>query len=141
MLSYMIGNSDWSPVYFHNSKLLRLENGDYITVPYDFDWSGVVSARYARPDPSLGTRNVRQRVFRGFCRPELTYEVATPVFKETREQIRALYEGFAALGYEQFDEDDAEDTLDYFEDFYEIVDDAGDFERQIVRNCRNTATG
>lgn len=141
MFGYMIANSDWSPVFFHNSVLLRTEAGDYLTVPYDFDWSGVVNARYAAPDPSLQIQNVRQRIYRGFCRPELQYETATALFKETRDRVRSLYEGFAALGYEQFDADDAEDTLEYFEDFWDVVDDPRQFERRIVRACRSMGTG
>ncbi len=137
MFNYLIGNSDWSPVFFHNSKLLRTEDGRYLTVPYDFDWSGVVNARYATPDPSLPIRNVRQRVYRGFCRPELQYEAAVAPFRAAREQIQAVYGELAAMGYEDFDEDDAEDALDYFEDFWEVVDDPGDFEDRIVERCRD----
>jgi hypothetical protein len=141
MFNYMIANSDWSPVYFHNSKLIRLEDGRHLTVPYDFDWSGIVNPRYATPDPKLNIRNVRQRVYRGFCRPELTYDTAVGVFRETREAIRDLYEGFAALGYADFDADDARDALRYLEDFYEVVDDPDEFEDEIVENCRSTETG
>ena len=141
LFGYMIANSDWSPVYFHNSRLLRTEAGDYLTVPYDFDWSGIVNTRYAVPDPSLSIRNVRQRVYRGFCRPELQYETATAVFKETRDQVRALYETFGARGLEHFDADDAEDALEYLADFYEVVDDPDRFQRRIVDACRSMETG
>lgn len=140
LFNYMIANSDWSPVFFHNSELIRTEDGRYLTVPYDFDWSGAVNARYAVPDPSLDIRNVRQRVYRGFCRPELTYE-AVGVFRDTREQVRALYEGFAGLGYEQFDADDAQAALEYYEEFYRVVDQAREFERRIVDRCRSMETG
>lgn len=141
LFGYMIANSDWSPVFFHNSKLLRTEDGRYLTVPYDFDWSGVVNARYAAPDPSLPIRNIRQRIYRGFCRPELQYESATEVFKATRDEIRSLYDGFGAQGFEQFDDGDAKDALDYFRDFYRVVDEPGRFQRQIVDACRSMETG
>ena len=52
VFNYMIGNLDWSPVYFHNVKLIRTEDGRFITVPYDFDFAGVVDARYATPPPA-----------------------------------------------------------------------------------------
>lgn len=141
LFNYMIANSDWSPVFFHNSVLIRTEDGRYLTVPYDFDWSGVVNARYAAPDPILEIRNVRQRVYRGFCRPELAHESAVGVFRDSRDQVRALYDEFAALGYEHFDADDAEDALEYFDDFYRVVDEPREFERRIVRNCRSMETG
>ena len=141
LFGYMIANSDWSAVFFHNSKLIRAEDGRYLTVPYDFDWSGAVNARYARPDPSLSIRSVRQRVFRGFCRPELQFESAVEVYDTTRQEIRDLYEGFSALGLEQFEEDDAEDALKYFDDFYKVVDDPEEFEDKIVDNCRSVDGG
>lgn len=141
LFNYMVANSDWSPVYFHNSKMIRTEEGLYMSVPYDFDWSGVVNARYATPDPSLNIRTVRDRTYRGFCRPELQYEPSVAVYRETRAEIRALYEGFAALGHPEFDADDAKDALRYYDDFYKVVDDERQFQRQIVRNCRNMGVG
>jgi hypothetical protein len=141
LFNYMIANSDWSPVFFHNSVLLRTEDGRYLTVPYDFDWSGAVNARYATPDPSLDIRNVRQRVYRGFCRPELAHGSAVGAFRDTRDQVRALYQGFATRGYEQFDADDAKDALEYLDDFYRVVDEPREFERGIVQRCRSMETG
>lgn len=141
MFNYMIANSDWSPVFFHNSKMIRSEDGRYLPVPYDFDWSGVVNARYAEPDPSLRIRNVRQRVYRGFCRPELQYEPVVAPFRDRRAEIEALYTDFAALGFEDFDEDDAKDALEYYEDFWEIIDDPEEFEDKILDECRDLGTG
>lgn len=137
MFNYMIANSDWSPVFFHNSKMIRAEDARYLSIPYDFDWAGVVNARYAEPDPSLSIRNVRQRLYRGFCRPELQYDPAVGVFGATRDEVRTLYEDFAALGYEDFDEDHAKDALKYYEDFYEVVEDPEEFADKIVRRCRD----
>lgn len=143
VFNYMIGNTDWSPVYFHNVELIRTEDARYLTVPYDFDFSGAVNARYATVDPSLQDRirRVTQRLFRGFCRDELTYPQAVQLFSEKRDEIRQLYFDVAALGYEQFGEKDAEDAWEYFDDFWRMVDDGQRFEREIVRNCRDMQTG
>lgn len=143
MFNYMIGNTDWSPVYFHNVKLIRTEDARFLTVPYDFDFAGIVNARYATVDPSLQNeiRRVTQRLYRGFCRPELTYEQAVAPFREKRAEIEALVMGFAAEGYEDFDEDDAEDMLEFFEDFWEVVEDPEEFEDEILDECRDLATG
>lgn len=143
MFNYMIGNTDWSPVYFHNVELIRTEDARYLTVPYDFDFSGAVNARYATVDPSLQDRirRVRQRLFRGFCRPELAFPDAVAKFDETRDRVRQLYYDFAARGYEQFDEDDAKDAWEYFEDFYRVVDEPDRFDREVIRDCRSLETG
>jgi hypothetical protein len=137
MFNYMIGNTDWSPVYFHNVKLIRTEDARYLTVPYDFDFAGTVNARYATVAPSLSIRRVTQRVYRGFCRDELTHEAAVARFAETRSEIEGLHQDFAARGFEQFDADDAKDALEFYEDFYKVVDDPEEFEDEVVSDCRN----
>ncbi len=141
MFNYMIANTDWSPVYFHNVKLIRTEDARFLTVPYDFDATGVVNPRYAVVDASIPIRRITQRIYRGFCRDELVHAAAVLRFQETREEIVALYQDFAALGFEQFDEDDAEKALKYFENFYKVVDDPEEFEDEIIDDCRSMVTG
>jgi hypothetical protein len=139
MFNYMIANTDWSAVFFHNVDLVRTEDGRYLSVPYDFDFAGAVNARYATVDPSLHNRirRVTQRLYRGFCRAELTYPAAVARFAEVRDQVTALYNDFAALGFENFDADDAKDALEFYEDFWEVVDDPEEFEDEILSACIN----
>lgn len=73
VFQYLIGNTDWSLVAAegeeeccHNGKLIDIGSTLYY-VPYDFDLSGLVNARYARPDPSLRMQRVTTRRYRGFC--------------------------------------------------------------------------
>jgi len=143
LFNYMIGNTDWSPVYFHNVKLIRTETAEFLTVPYDFDFSGMVSARYATVDPSLQNRirRVRNRLYRGFCRPELTYPTSVQIFADHRAELEAVFTEFAALGYEEYDEDDAEDSIEYLEDFCKVVGEQDEFEDEILENCRDLQTG
>jgi hypothetical protein len=138
MFNYMIGNTDWSPAFFHNVKLVRTEDARYLTVPYDFDFSGTVNARYASVDPSLQDqiRTVTRRLYRGFCRDELVYDQAVAPFRQHRAEIEQLYRDFTAYGFEQWDEDRAEDSLKYFEDFWKVVDNPKEFESKILRDCR-----
>ena len=143
LFNYMIGNTDWSPVYFHNVKLIRTESADFLTVPYDFDFSGIVNARYASVDPSLQDRirRVRNRLYRGFCRTELTYPGSVQTFSEHRAELEAVFTDFASLGHPWYDSDDAEDAIEYLEDFWEIVDEQDEFEDQILDHCRDLQTG
>lgn len=73
VFQYLIGNTDWSLVRYydddfccHNGKLFTVTARNYY-VPYDFDMSGLVSARYAKPQPKLRLRSVRVRRYRGYC--------------------------------------------------------------------------
>ena len=72
VFQYLIGNTDWSLVTAdlddtccHNGDIFEIGDRRYY-VPFDFDLSGLVNARYAKPDPSLGISRVTQRRYRGY---------------------------------------------------------------------------
>ena len=74
VFEYMISNYDWSmraapkgDECCHNGRLLAGALGGFVPVPYDFDFSGLVSAPYAGPPESVPISNVRQRNYRGYC--------------------------------------------------------------------------
>lgn len=133
---YMIGNTDWSGVQMHNVELLRRPEGTMVTVPYDFDMSGIVDARYARPDQSLPIRSVRDRYFRGICpedlnRPPEAYQAVYSAFQQNKERIYDLWRNQEGLS-----EDRLEDTLEYLDDFFEILDDPDQIQRRMLGSCR-----
>lgn len=73
VFQYLIGNTDWglvtaeySDTCCHNVKLLERDSQLFF-VPFDFDRSGLVNARYASPDPTLRIKRVTQRLYRGLC--------------------------------------------------------------------------
>lgn len=133
MFNYMIGNLDWSDVFFHNATVIRTEDGRHLTVPYDFDFSGVVNTRYATVPPQLRDRvtRVRNRLFRGFCRPELTQSAMSMAFNLKRDQIEQLYRTFPY--YEKPSQ--AEDALKYYDGFWSVIDNPGKFDDEILHNC------
>jgi hypothetical protein len=63
----MIGNTDFSIYALHNVRILAAEGARYAPIAYDFDFSGLVDAHYAVPDPRLGIKDVRTRLYRGGC--------------------------------------------------------------------------
>ena len=68
LFEYMIGNTDFSIVEQHNVRLVQTPAGRRFVVPYDFDYSGLADADYARPSKALSIVSVRDRLFRGPCR-------------------------------------------------------------------------
>ena len=128
----MVGNTYWSMVQFHNAEVVQNSQGVYVPIPYDFDWTGFVSARYARPDERLGTRKVRQRVYRGFCRSNLDLSRIYAQFKEIRSDLEALYTSQGGL-----DEDGAEDVVEYIDGFYEDIETMERADDCLVDDCRN----
>ncbi|MFC1660226.1 hypothetical protein ACFL3S_02010 [Gemmatimonadota bacterium] len=139
VFQYMMGNTDWSAVRMHNMELFIGSDGALSTVPFDFDFAGIVDARYASPDPSLPIRRVRQRLFRGFCpddagRSPEEYEPIYELFRLKKDEIYEMWRSQEGLG-----EDELKDSLEYFDDFYEILDDPGKIESRMMRNCRELA--
>lgn len=66
LFQYMIGNEDWSISMMRNLKAFRSkEDGKYILVPYDFDFSGIINTSYAVPNSEAGLVSVEERAFMG----------------------------------------------------------------------------
>ncbi|MCB0543960.1 MAG: CotH kinase family protein [Saprospiraceae bacterium] len=90
MFQYLIGNTDWefamhrNVELFHNSK-----DGKIIALPYDFDFSGLVSAPYAVPSSDSGLKSTRDRFLMSGEMDESALKAAINLMKEKEE---ALYE-------------------------------------------------
>src|SRR5256886_12346777 len=91
VFEYMIANTDWSVGGLHNIVLTEDTSGTVYPVPYDFDWSGVISTPYARPDARLNITSVRQRLFRGYCRPADQFAAIFARFNDRKDAIYTLY--------------------------------------------------
>jgi len=139
VFQFMMGNTDWSPFEkstdgscCHNGKLIGTMAGPVFLVPYDFDWSGVISSPYAKPAPDVGVFHVRQRRYWGICRAA---EEFVPVFDLFNDRRTAIYELWR--GQEGLEEDRLNRTLEYFDEFYEIINDPGKTKREIRMKCRD----
>ena len=132
VFQYMIGNTDFSIAGLHNVELLLKEDGIAMPIAYDFDFAGAVNARYAIPDSSLHIPNVRRRVFRGYCTDAASYARAFALFIEKRPQIYALYSD--EIG-KLIDGGRVKETLRYFDEFYETINDPRSARRSIIEPC------
>lgn len=129
LFQFMIGNTDFSTVYFHNATGIRTEAGKHQVVPYDFDWSGVVSARYAVPDGRLPIRSVQERLYRGFCHV-VDQAGLIQRFNDAREGIWSLYESMEELAPRE-----RERALRYYKQFYDIINDPRKFRSDVTESC------
>jgi hypothetical protein len=132
VFEYFIGNTDFSIFALHNIALLAQPDGNVIPVPFDFDFSGAVNARYATTDPSLSINRVRQRLFRGYCAPKEEYTKVFDLFREKKDSIYALYQ--SPVG-KMMRKDYVEETLKYYNDFYKTINDPRDAKSEIVESC------
>jgi hypothetical protein len=139
VFQYMVANTDWDgfkkaqdqEICCHNLRVIGDPAGPVLPVPYDFDWTGLVDRRYAKPDPSLRIRSVRQRVYRGVCRAEEELAAALPIFNEKKAAIYALFQTQAGL-----EPKFVEESIEYLDEFYEVIDDPGKVKSRMLRDCR-----
>jgi hypothetical protein len=120
MFQYMIGNTDYSSYDLHNIILVSDSTRKFppIPVPYDFDWSGLISANYAVPHPVIGTDHVSERVYRGFKKEPFIVYHTIEIFKARKQKIYQLFENFELL-----ENDEKEEVFNYLDEFYEIIND------------------
>lgn len=131
VFQYMIGNTDFSVSALHNVELFSGNTG-VLPIAYDFDFAGAVNARYAAPDEKLNLPNVRRRLFRGYCTDADSYAKVFALFKEKRSEIYALYTD--EIG-KLMDPGTVKETLRYFDEFYDTINDPRSAKRSIIQSC------
>ncbi|WP_237708810.1 hypothetical protein [Gillisia marina] len=133
---YMIGNTDYSTAYQHNTKLIFLEN-KIIPIPFDFDMCGMVNTSYATVsqinNQQLAITNVKERMYRGFKRDPKLFDEVRLEFLENRTAILE-----AIMQHELLFENKSEfvSTMEYIEEFFEVLLNDRKFEREIVSKVR-----
>jgi len=130
----LLGNTDWSVPNFHNVKLVTPKADSLApphTIPYDFDFAGMVDAGYAAPAEIMGTETVKERVYRGFPRPMEEITAAITVLKEKKDAFYKLINGFELLYA-----NDRKNIMKYLDDFYDTVDNPKDVQRIFIDNAR-----
>jgi hypothetical protein len=134
LFHYMIGNTDMSLLALHNIVLVRTKEDVLYPVPYDFDYAGVVNARYAMPDKQFGLVSVRERLYRGPCR---TAEELEPFFARMRavkDESMAVWDTIPGL-----DPDYVRSAKSYLDQFYTQIDRPRDVRRAFIERCGNRA--
>ena len=133
VFQYMMGNTDWSVPAHHNIKFVFFgPHRPPLSVPYDFDMAGLINTPYAEPDPRLGIRSVRERLFRGYCRTEEEFTAVFTQFNAQQKAIYALYQGFPLL-----DEKLKKRSIKYLDEFYETINKPRTVRREFLSACLN----
>lgn len=95
IFQYMIGNTDWQVISYHNMKLVKGRTQlKAIPIAYDFDYSGFVNTNYAIPAEITGMEDVSQRYYLGACRPDTTYLRILGEFMDKRNDFFEIIENF-----------------------------------------------
>ncbi len=131
VFEYFIGNTDWSVSRQHNIALVQDTIGHIVPVPYDFDWSGAVDARYAFPDGRFKMSSVTQRLYRGECRTE---QALAPVFARFTAKRAAIDSIYATLP--QLSPDKVKKMRSYFDDFWKLAANPRLAQREFRDGCQ-----
>lgn len=135
---YMIGNTDFSLILgpsdsscCHNAVLFSENDAaPFIPIPYDFDFSGLVDAPYAAPNPRFELRSVKQRLYRGRCMNNEILDETFSRFLDKRDDIGNLVAGLDGL-----DNKDRKEVVKFLDDFFEDITDADAKQRRFIDEC------
>jgi hypothetical protein len=117
LFQYMIGNDDWYLANLHNLKLIEPAKGNIsilATVPYDFDYSGLVDAYYAIPSELFDREEVTDRVYIGPCREDHEIRKVMDFFLDRKEEFYKEIEKMDLLDHKQ-----KKRVLKYIDSFYD----------------------
>ena len=140
LFQYMISNLDWAALSgpepdecCHNSKLVGLDpkTDPIYAVPYDFDSSGLVNAKYAGPPAGLPVQKVTQRLYRGFCVHNPSMADARQRFLDHEQAIYDLINNEALLSNASKNK-----ALKFIGKFFDILKDDADYQKNIIGKCR-----
>jgi len=134
VFEYMIGNTDMSMYLLHNVILVQTPKKITYAVPYDFDYSGLVDARYAIPAKQFNITSVRDRVYRGPCRTAAELQPFFDKFNEVKPKVMELYDKIPGMepGFRK-------DAQKYLEGFYSTISKPGDVKKAFIDDCNNRA--
>jgi hypothetical protein len=137
VFQYIIGNTDFSPIKgvpgepcCHNYVLMEGGEGKMLSIPYDFDVTGIVDAPYAVPNPRFRLRDVRQRMYRGRCVNNEYLDSTLQLFMDRKQAIYDLLDSVPGLNNRSIKK-----SRRYIDEFYATIESPKRVERYIVGKC------
>lgn len=136
LFEYMIGNTDFSTRQQHNQTLFYVDE-KYVSVPYDFDMSGLVNAPYAAVSNiqriTRSITEVTQRVYKGYQRDPVLLQQVRRQFLALKPKLMGELELLRPLFGDPGQYREAHHFMEVF--FEEMMDDSR-FERRIIEGMR-----
>ena len=137
VFQYLIGNTDYSlltaeteETCCHNVDLIDVD-GKLLTVPYDFDFSGLVNAAYAKPNAIVNLKRVTQRRYIGYCKSDIqSVKTSLQRVVALKHEILSVAQSVPALA-----EKDVATRLRFLERFFEAAGDQEGLLRKFSREC------
>ncbi|WP_411895426.1 hypothetical protein [Winogradskyella sp. A2] len=130
MFQFMVGNTDFSATYSHNSKVVYVDK-KFVPISYDFDMSGFVNTSYSLVSQTRRTElpieNVTERYYMGYRRDIQLFEKTRLEFLNSKKEILAVIDNHKSY----FDSQKSYDTAkSYIHSFFRILEDKSTFKRR-----------
>lgn len=140
MFQYMVGNLDWAVQSgpegedcCHNTRPIggtETATSNLVSLPYDFDQTGLVNAPYAVPPAQIRVRSVRTRVFRGFCWHNDQTRTVAAEFLAARSRLEATLASIPQLSDRR-----RASTQSYLGNFFDDIATPEAIEDNLIDDC------
>ncbi len=117
VFQFFIGNTDWLLPTCQNAEVVSMKNGRMLPIPYDFDFSGLVSTEYATVNPGFGIRSVKDRYFLGHQKSMEELDPILALFQQKKTALLQVIEDF-----EYLPKGEKKVMTRYLESFYKILE-------------------
>ena len=137
LFQFMIGNTDFSMRMQHNQRLYYIEEA-YVSLPYDFDMSGLVNAPYAAvsniQNLNANITEVTERLYKGYFRDTIQMQQVRQEFLAARPRMEQCISDL-----EPYFKDRLQwlEAREYIKSFFDILESDRLFERRILEHMRN----
>lgn len=136
VFEYLIGNTDFSLIAgppnekcCHNA-VPYVAGDEFLVIPYDFDFAGMVDAPYATPNPRFKLTSVKTRLYRGRCEHNDLLPATLQRFIDHRPGLLALVDSVEGL------EDRTRKRIHrYLLPFYRTIENENRVQRVLIWNC------
>ena len=139
LFQFVIANPDYSLTTgpagdecCHNAKLVTgPTQGTYTPLIYDFDSSGAINTKYARPPAVLDIKKVTDRLYMGYCEEGVALDDARARILANQAQLIGVFTADPLLSSGKKSR-----LIAFLEQGFEILGDDARFKRVIVSRCR-----
>jgi len=131
LFEYMIGNTDWYITNRHNLEFVAIPGFKVLVpIPYDFDYSGLVSAPYAAHHESIDLPSVTSRYYQGWCASEEEVRNVLKSFLDQKEKILSTPHHIQGLN-----EKSVAYTITYLKSFFDVIENPKKLDNLIIHHC------
>jgi hypothetical protein len=140
VFQYFIGNTEFSqfraePDEYccHNIDLMSATKGvPFTPLAYDFDFSGLVNAPYAAPNPRFKHEDVRRRLYRGHCKNNELLPGTLQQFLDKKGEIFGVVNELELLSSRS-----RRDVTGYLDDFYDYIAKPKSVDDRFIDKCED----